>query len=481
MGRVYLLKFQVSPERDSMQVNKEQLELLHQSSLRILSEVGLVFHCAESVELFAYHGQKVSGNRVFISGEMVEQALRDAPAEFEITGRNPEHSIKAGGENLVITPGFGCPMVSDIQGRQRPATMADYELFCKLVQSSSQVEVNNCLMVAPEDVPSEDGHMNLLLASMILTDKPITGITTSRQAALDSLAMAEILWGSEGLESSSPVMMANIAPLSPLQYSAEMAGAILEFSRRGQAVLICGLMQAGATGPVTLPGMLALHNAELLAGLVLAQLSNPGTPVVYGTTSTITNMKSGASSIGAPEFSLIQETFVKLVKHYGLPVRGSGGVTDSHLPDIQAGMESALSLSSTISAGANFVYHACGVLSSYMAMSPEKFLIDEELCAMLRRKNKPMDITEERISLESIKEIGIGGQYLTDPLTSREFRNEFYFPILSQRDSYDLWQKKGSSAMQHIAEDKLSERLAQYQKPELDNISLKQLRKYVNQ
>jgi trimethylamine--corrinoid protein Co-methyltransferase len=464
-----------------MQVNKEQLELLHQSSLRVLSEVGLVFHCAESVALFAHHGQKVSGNRVIIAEEMVEQALRDAPAEFEIAALNQEHSVKVGGENLVITPGFGCPMVSDIQGRQRPATIADYELFCKLVQSSSQVEVNNCLMVAPEDVPSKDGHMNLLLASIILTDKPIMGITTSRQAAQDSLAMAEILWGHDVLESSSPVMMANIVPLSPLQYSAEMAGAILEFSRRGQAVLICGLMQAGATGPVTLPGMLTLHNAELLAGLVLAQMANPGTPVVYGTTSTITNMSSGASSIGAPEFSLIQEIFVKLVKHYGLPVRGSGGVTDSHLPDIQAGMESALSLSSTIGAGANFVYHACGVLSSYMAMSPEKFLIDEELCAMLRRKNKATEITEERVAFESIKKIGIGGHYLTDPLTLSEFRNEFYFPTLSQRDSHDIWQEKGSPSMQHIAKDKLSERLSHYRKPELDKITLKQLRKYVNQ
>lgn len=463
-----------------MQINTEQLELLHQSSLQILSEVGLIFHCGESLELFAHNGQKVSGNRVYIDENMVEKALRDAPTEFEIIARNPEHTVKVGGDNLVITPGFGCPMVSDVSGKQRPATMADYELFCKLVQNSSQVEVNNCLMVTPEDISSENGHLNLLLASMTLTDKPIMGITTSRRSALDSLAMAEILWGSETLRSSSPVMMANIAPLSSLQYSAEMAGAILEFSRRGQAVLLCGLMQAGATGPVTLPGMLALHNAELLAGLVLTQIAKPETPVVYGTTSTITNMKTGASSIGAPEFSLIQEIFVKLVRYYGLPVRGSGGVTDSHLPDIQAGMESALSLSSTICAGANFVYHACGVLSSYMAMSPEKYIIDEELCAMIRRRIKPMDITKKRIAFESIKKMGVGGQYLTDPLTSTEFRKEFYFPTMSQRDSYDLWEEKGSPALHHIAETKLSERLAQYQKPELDNILLRQLHKYVN-
>lgn len=462
-----------------MSINKEQLDLLHQSSLRILSEIGLVFHCAESVAQFARHGQKVSGNRVFISDWLVEQALQNAPAEFKITARNPEHTVNVGGEHLVITPGFGCPMMSDNQGRQRPATMADYELFCKLVQSSHQVDVNNCLMVVPGNIPSADGHKNMLLSSMMLTDKPIMGITTTRQAARDSLNMAEILWGSEDLASSSPVMMANVAPLSPLQYSAEMAGAILEFSRRGQAVLLTGLMQAGATGPVTLPGMVALHNAELLAGLVLTQLANPGTPVVYGTTSTITNMTNGAGSIGAPEFSLIQETFVKLVKYYGLPVRGSGGVTDSHLPDMQAGIESALSLSSTIRAGANFVYHACGVLSSYMAMSPEKFLIDEELCAMLRRINKPMEITEQRIALESIKSVGIGGQYLTDPLTVNEFRNEFYFPTLSQRDSNDVWQEKGSPTMKYIAEDKLSERLAQYRKPELDKMILGQLNKYV--
>lgn len=463
-----------------MQISTDQLELIHQTSLRILSEIGIVFHCAESLDLFAHNGQKISGNRVYLDRSIIEKALRDSPAEFDITARNPERAIKVGGDNLVITPGFGCPMISDASGRQRPAKLADYKLFCKLVQTSTQVEVNNCLMVTPEDVSPSDGHLKLLLASIELTDKPIMGITTSRRSALDSLAMAEILWGSETMQSCSPVMMANIAPLSALQYSKEMAGAILEFSRKGQAILLCGLMQAGATGPVTLPGMIALHNAELLGGLVLAQIAKPGTPILYGTTSTITNMKTGASCIGAPEFSLIQDIFVKLVKYYGLPVRGSGGVTDSHLPDIQAGMESALSLSTTICAGANFVYHACGVLSSYMAMSPEKYLIDEELCAMLRRRIKPVDITEQRIAFETIKKIGIGGQYLTAHHTSSEFKNEFHFSNLVQRESYDHWREKGALTLHHAAESRLTERLAGYRKPKLDNIIMKQLTEYVN-
>ncbi|MCG8637045.1 MAG: trimethylamine methyltransferase family protein [Desulfobacterales bacterium] len=464
-----------------MQVSKNQLELLHQNSLRILEEVGVIFHCSDALDLMRSHGQKVDGNRVFIDKKTVAQALHDTPAEFEISARNPDHSITVGGNNLVITPGFGCPMVSDVNGTQRPATMADYKLFCKLVQSSLQVSVNNSLMVTPTDLPQQDGHKEMLLTGTAYTDKPVMGITTSLQAARDSLAMAEILWGAEQLKSLSPVMMANIAPLSPLQYSQDMAAVILEFSRKGQAVLLCGLMQAGATGPVTLPGMLALHNAELLAGLVLTQLSNPGTPVVYGTTSTITNMKSGAGSIGAPEFSIVQDTFVQLVKYYGLPVRGSGGVTDSHLPDIQAGIESALSLESTIGAGANFVYHSCGVVSSYMSMSPEKFLIDEELCAMVRRKHKPIEITEERIPFDSIKAVDAGGQFLTDPLTAKEFRNEFFLPDLCQRDNYDLWQTKGLPSMVNVAQEQLEQRLGSYQKPDIDSTCLRQLEKYVKQ
>jgi len=158
----------------------------------------------------------------------------------------------------------------------------------------------------------------------------------------------------------------------------------------------------------------------------LSQLVNPGTPVIYGSTSTVTNMRTGGLSIGAPELSMIQNATVQMGKYYGLPCRGSGGVTDAQYPDMQAGIESTLALSTTIMSGANFILHACGILGSYLAMSYEKFLADEEICSILRRMLKPIDVTEERIELDVIKAVGIGQEYLTHPKTLAYCRTEFY-------------------------------------------------------
>jgi trimethylamine--corrinoid protein Co-methyltransferase len=171
--------------------------------------------------------------------------------------------------------------------------MADYDNFCKLVQTSHAIDMNGCLMVDPSDRPSHLAHLDMIAANILLCDKPFLGSSVSRQAAVDSIEMAGLAWGGKNEIKNKPVMIAIISSLSPLQYSAEMTGALIEYARHGQVNMIGLLMMAGATGPVTLPGLLALQNAEMLAGVTLTQLVNPGTPVIYGSTSTVTNMRTG--------------------------------------------------------------------------------------------------------------------------------------------------------------------------------------------
>jgi trimethylamine--corrinoid protein Co-methyltransferase len=238
-------------------------------------------------------------------------------------------------------------------------------------------------------------------------------------------------------------------------------------------------MQAGATGPVTLPGLLAVQNAEVLAGIILAQLVNPGSAVVYGTTSTITEMRTGALAIGAPELSMIQNATMQMAKFYDLPSRGSGGLTDSHFPDMQAGIESTLALSQTILSGANFILHACGILGSYISMSYEKFLADEELCGMLRRYLKPLEVTDDRIDLPTIKEVGVGGEYLTHERTFEHCRSEFYLPALMSRTDFESWHYAGKKTLKESATALLNKRLAEYIQPDIDSDIEEKLAEYV--
>jgi trimethylamine--corrinoid protein Co-methyltransferase len=243
--------------------------------------------------------------------------------------------------------------------------------------------------------------------------------------------------------------------------------------------MVALLSQAGATAPVTLPGLLATQNAEILAGIVLAQLVRPGAPVIYGSTSTVTDMRTGTLAVGAPELSLIQNATQRMGQYYGIPTRGSGAITDAHSFDAQAGIESTMAMATTIMSGANFILHGCGILGSYLAMSLEKFLADEEICGMLRRMMKPLDVTDERIDFETIKAVGCGGEYLTHPQTFKHCRTEFFMPELHQRVDYSNWINSGKPTLEDIAKAKVDQRLGQWEKPEIDPDVEAQLSKYI--
>lgn len=460
-------------------LTKDDLNKLHNATMEILKDVGIAFHEQEALEIFKNHGVKIDGNVVFIEERHVEEAVKTAPSQFQITGRDKNKTVTIGGEELVIAPGYGGLFMVDEYGDQRKAFMEDYDNFCKLIQTSKHIDMNGCLMIEPSDRSPETAHLDMIYSNIVLCDKPFLGSSVSRQAAIDSVEMAGIAWGGKEKIKDIPVMMAIISSLSPLQYSAEMTSALIEYARHGQANMVGLLMQAGATGPITLPGLLALQNAEILAGITLAQLVNPGAPVVYGSTSTITDMKTGALSIGAPELSMIQNATIQMAKFYGLPRRGSGGLTDAHFPDMQAGIESTLALATTIMSGANFILHACGILGAYIAMSYEKFFADEEICGMLRRMLKPLNVTDERIDLDSIKSVGIGGEYLTHPKTFEHCRTEFFLPDLMSRKDFATWKDAGKKRLDETATNLLKKRLEEYKKPDIDPGIERDLSQYV--
>ena len=460
-------------------LSKGELAKIHEATLRVLKETGIAFKSDEALNIFKKHGVKVVDETVYLDAKTVEKALESAPGEFRLNARESSKSVTIGGDSIVLIPGYGtCNMIS-VTGEMRKPTCKDYDNFCKLVQTSDVINMNGCLMVEPEDIDPNFSHLHMIHSNILLCDKPFVGSSVSAKAARESIEMAGIAWGSENAIENKPVMISIISSLSPLQYSEEMAGALIEYAKKGQANMVGGLLMAGSTAPVGIPSTIVLQNAEFLAGIVLAQLVQPGNPVVYGGTSTITDMKTGAPAVGAPELSIIQNAQAQIAKMYQLPCRGSGGISDSYIPDAQAAIESSLALSTTLRSGSHFILHAAGILGSYLAMSYEKFIIDEEIIGMLLRMFKPMDFSDEEIDLETIQSVGIGGEYLTHPKTFKKFRKEYYLPNLLQRQNYDQWVNSGKKMIHEVAAEKYSLRMESYQKPDISPDIASDLSHYV--
>jgi len=460
------------------ELSQEDLSRLHQASLALLADLGIVFNDRQAVEIFASRGFRVEGRKVFFSESQVSAALETCPERFTVQARDPGKSVAIGGDDFVLAPGYGAPFVTGPDGLQRQAAMADYDDFCRLVQTSPVLGMNGFMMVEPHDVPAQTAHLDMLLSSILLSDKPFMGSPASRQGTRDCLEMLKLIWGwEEGAEETCTVSLIN--SLSPFQFSEEMTGSLIELARANQAVVIAALIMAGSSGPVTLPGVLAMQNAEILAGITLAQLVRPGCPVIYGSTSSAMDMRSGALTIGAPELSVMISATAQMARFYGLPSRSGGALTDALAPDAQAGAESALALSTAARSGINFILHAAGILGSYISMSFEKFLLDEELAGMIKKILKPLEISPETIDLETMKEVGIGGQYLTQPKTFKLCRTEFYLPRLMSRAGYDAWSAGGRKRIDQEASARLEQRLAAYVRPEIYPGLEKALKRFV--
>lgn len=292
--------------------------------------------------------------------------------------------------------------------------------------------------------------------------------------------MASIVWGREASSLDHPVSIVSVNPLSPLSYSDDTLQGLMEFARQGQALLISSMVLAGVSGPIDIPGTAALEMAESLAGIVLAQLVNPGVPCVCGGTSCASDMRTGGVSLGGPESLQLIGIATQMAEFYGLPCRYGGNLTDSYSINAQSGIESALLMACPVISGAHFIHQSCGILGSYSAVSFEKFVIDEEVCGIIKQAVRPLEISEESINTDLIKRVGPGGSYLMQPETAKKCRTAFFPSRLTRKSTYANWESKRHGDIVGRAADHVKERLDAYIKPDMDPGIEKDLNAYVD-
>jgi len=268
--------------------------------------------------------------------------------------------------------------------------------------------------------------------------------------------------------------------LTPLSYDDKMAGAIIAYAEYGQPQLINSLCIAGATTPVTIAGTVALQNAEVLAGIILAQLVREGTPIVYSASSSNAEMRFGSLVIGTPEDAIFSLINGQLAKFYNLPCRISGALSDSKCPDAQSAYEAAITLSMAQMAGGNFILHSAGIIDTYNTVCLEQMMIDDEIIGMVRRIGRGAEVNEETLAFDVIREVGPQGQFLSHEHTCKHFRSEFYQPVLSDRNNPVQWEAEGSLTAEQRANARWKKLLAEYQEPALDKDVDEALRRYMS-
>ncbi len=456
-------------------IDRAMLDQIHNSSLKLLKEIGIRFPNKEALEIFKRCGFKIDGEMVFFQQQNIEKALKTVPEKFKLHARNEDKSFVIGDDSYRMAPGYGPPFIIENSGEMRHSVLDDTKKFCKLVQTSKALDFNSSIVAQPNDVPAQTAHLDMILSTMLFTDKPLMGSTSSKTCAQESLEMARIIWGN----TDKPVMLSLVDSLSPLQYAQEMVDALLVYARAKQPLIIHSSCSMGSSGPITIAGSLVISNACTLAGICLAQLVNPGTPIVYGLGGSPTDMKTGGYVNASPEDAKHTAIVTALGRYYNIPCRSQGALTESFSLDYQAGMESSMMLTTAALSGVHVSLHACGTYGSMLAMSFEKFVADEDLCCAIKTLMKPIEFNKDAFAMDMIKKLGTSSNYLIEPHTAKRCRSEFFIPDLNIRTIHSKWLEMEPRQMDLRASKLLEKRLLAYEKPDIDSSVEKDLIKYV--
>src|SRR6476469_10251515 len=447
---------------------------------RLISEIGVEFLHDDAVEMFRKAGQRIEDQVVHFDPDFVLEQVAKAPSEYDLVARNPDHTVRVGGRHMFFAPTQGPPFVREGDDR-REATMAYFEQFCRLSQAFAQLDTPGGLCCEPNDRPLDSRHLDMVLAVQTLTDKPYMGAVITGEAASDTLAMTDILFGPNDADHPEARVFAVVNANSPLRFDTRMLEAMITYAEAGQVNVITPFLLMGAMAPASVPAALVQQTVEALAGLSLTQLIRPGAPVILGSFLSHTDMQSGSPGFGGPESALGLLCSGQIARRFGLPWRAGGGfLTSSQLPDAQAAYEGMNTMLPAFLAGANYVEHAAGWLESGLVASFEKFIVDIEMLRMLQEEFKPLEVDEESLAYDAHEEVGHGGHFLGAEHTLERFRTCFYRPLLSSTENFERWKSKGVLFATARASEIWRRTLDEYQEPSLDDAVREQLKEYVD-
>lgn len=423
-----------------------QVETIHKATLDVLWETGAYFEDPVSIQLLRCAGATCDeGGRIRIPPELVNRAIATAPSTMVMYGREGQEAMRLEPEYVYCGTGSDCPNVLDLEsGQRRPAVKRDTEMLTRLADALPNIDfvLSNALAT---DVPAQEADIHHFQAMVCNTTKPIffTAVDHGNLTCIIDLA-TEIAGGAEAL-AKHPFIAHFAMPSPPLRHSRTALQNLVYCARHSIPVVYASGTTMGGTGPMSIAGGTVSSNCDVLGGLVVHQLANPGAPFIYGCGVSLMDMRTSIDAYGAPEHYLGDIVNSQVAQSYNLPTWGYAANSDSKALDQQAAIEFfGCTLTGLLSQSS--LLHDVGYLESGLTTSAESLVLGDEVIAFARRILQEVTVDEESLALDTIKRVGFTGTFLAERHTVKHVRDFWYSPLIDRR-RYDAWASDGQQTM----------------------------------
>ena len=438
-------------------LSQNEIEAIHNASLKVLERTGIKVMSEQALDLLKKAGAKVdyASNHVSIPGNLVEEALEMAPKTMKYCGRNPKYDFVLNKQETHFLATANPPLIIDGETGECRYSTAEDIVQCLVVADY----LNHVDLVWPFgtdlNVPGPMLHIVDMYTALCNTEKHFEGDAVTAEEAQYQLEIAATIVGGREELKKRPIISTVICTISPLVFDKGMTEASIEYARAGVPVVIYPMPAVGQLSPATLAGTMVVNAVEFLGGLVIQELASSGAPVVWAPSCGTVNFKTGRRKWG-PESSLMSLGVGQLARHYGLPTQRGGLGSSSKLLDAQAGYQKAISLIPSLLLTPD-IAGGVGVLGPGTCL--ETMVIDNEIIDYALRYLEGLEVNDDTLALDVIDKVGPGGHFLGEKHTLQHFR-EGWMPEITDMETFEIWEKKGSKSIAQVAKEKTKEILA---------------------
>ena len=451
-------------------LRQDQVQTIHGAALTLLEEVGVGFEPGldEAADILVQSGahKDQSRRKLYLPRDMVQACVAKAPSRVVLHGREGQPSLDLSDHVVHLGTGGAAVRILDLEsGKARSTTLQDLYQLGRVVDTLDNISffLRPCI---PTDIPETVYDLNVFYTCFKATGKHVMAGVNNVQELHTVIDLASRLAGSEQALRERPFFsIITSFIISPMKLSTLPTTIMMECVRNNIPVALSGAPMAGSTAPLTMAGTLAQTHAEQLAGITLCQLINPGAPLLYGGIPGRADLRSMNYCGGAVECGMMNAAIHQLSHHIQVPNYNSSGLSDSKLPDAQAGWEKGMTTLLAAMGGSNYVHHAAGMLESMLGLAYEQFVLDDEIIGMTRRVLQGIEVDEEHLAAQVIKDVDVGGQFITADHTFEHMYDEYFMGNgVTDRSDRATWTQAGEKDAWMRARDMVHTILAQPEK-----------------